>query len=133
MNSRMWKDGTRRGIVYVEERAAAEQVMALHCGGSGDNAAHVAEPADVLAAGRRAPRRRDTGAAVVAVPAAKAARPAKPGALAPAEAELSGPAMAVYLDRKGKPFAWQIPFALDDWDRVSVLVGVAAVPPPTAA
>jgi len=31
-------------------------------------------------------------------------------------------AMAVYLDRRGKPFAWQIPFPLDAWDRVTALV-----------
>ena len=94
--SRMWKDGTRRGIVYVEERVAAEKVIAAL------RPATVATPPQ---AGRSAPRRR-TAALVPS----------------PAEQELGGPAMAVYLDRRGKPFAWQIPFPLDAWDRVTALV-----------
>lgn len=106
--SRMWKDGARRGIVYVEEREAAERVMALR---------GAAPPAP---AGRVLPSHRRT--------TSLAKRPAGGGVpIAPGEAELKGcAAMAVYLDRKGKPFAWQIPFALEDWDRVTALVGVEA-------
>ena len=33
------------------------------------------------------------------------------------EAKLQG-AMAVYIDGKGKPFAWQIPFDVRRWDDV---------------
>lgn len=83
----LWKDGTRRGIAYVEGRAVAEQVL--------------------LAAGRDVPlpsKRRGVGAP-------------------PPEAMLEG-AMAVYLDRRGRPFAWQIPFPIGDWERIAALVGV---------
>lgn len=33
-------------------------------------------------------------------------------------------AMAVYLDRKGKPFAWLVPFDWADCERVSAAAGV---------
>lgn len=33
-------------------------------------------------------------------------------------------AMAVYLDRKGKPFAWLVPFDWVDCERVSAAAGV---------
>ena len=38
-----------------------------------------------------------------------------------AEAHLRG-AMAVYIDGKGRPFAWQIPFDARCWDAVEVLL-----------
>ena len=37
------------------------------------------------------------------------------------EAQLSG-AMAVYVDGKGRPFAWQIPFDVRRWDAVAALL-----------
>ena len=109
---RMWKDSARRGIVYVEEREAAEKVMAL--GSVGGGAA--APPA------RASQQRRSTLSVTGA-----AGRVAPPVPASPGEAELRGSAaMAVYLDRKGKPFAWQIPFAMEFWDRVTALVGAEA-------
>jgi hypothetical protein len=93
MASRVWKDGTRRGIVYVEGREAAEQVMQA--------TGRVAPPAPVKTRTRRAGH--------VA------------GGPGPEETAMNG-AMAVYLDRKGKPFAWQIPFDIGHWDRVAALV-----------
>ncbi len=107
--SRMWKDGARRGIVYVEEREAAEKVMALR------------GAANPVPAGRAAFQLRRRTASVASRSAVVP--------ISPVEAELKGrAAMAVYLDRKGKPFAWQIPFALEDWDRVVALVGSEAAP-----
>lgn len=41
------------------------------------------------------------------------------------DAALMG-AMAVYSDRRGRPFAWQIPFDIGHWDRVTALVGEEA-------
>ena len=108
--SRMWKDGARRGIVYVEEREAAEKVMALR------GATNPAPANRVFAS-----RRRST--------ASLAGRPAdvRVPVLPAGEADLTGhAAMAVYLDRKGRPFAWQIPFAMEDWERVTALVGAEA-------
>jgi hypothetical protein len=32
-------------------------------------------------------------------------------------------AMAVYLDRKGRPFAWQIPFDASRWDDILAAAG----------
>nr|CAA9229489.1 hypothetical protein AVDCRST_MAG63-901 [uncultured Armatimonadetes bacterium] len=32
-------------------------------------------------------------------------------------------AMAIYVDRKGRPFAWQIPFPIERWEHVAALVG----------
>lgn len=98
MASTVWKDGTRRGIVYVEEKETAERVMAALAGRRGGGASPGAPP----------PAKRKAGAA---------------GAAAAAEAPLGEGAMAVYLDRKGRPFAWQIPFDLGQWDRVAALVG----------
>ncbi len=85
MASRMWKDGTRRGIAYVEGREVAERVL--------------------TAAGR---------APVVATPP----RAAKDNAA------LDG-AMAVYTDKKGKPFAWQFPFDIKEWEAVMAAAGMA--------
>ena len=94
MASRVWKDGTRRGIAYVEGREAAQQVMEI--------------------AGRRVPAQ--SGGAGDG----KARR--RPDAKPSADAPLDG-AMAVYLDRRGRPFAWQIPFDIGHWDRIAALVG----------
>ena len=108
--SRMWKDSARRGIVYVEEREAAEKVMALQ------SSAPTAAPAS------HAPQQRRRTASL----AGRASGGGVP--VSPAEAELkSRAAMAVYLDRKGKPFAWQIPFAMEHWDRVTALVNLGDV------
>ena len=97
MANRMWKDGTRRGIVYVESREAAEKVMAV---------------AKLKSAGRAAATKS----------ASESPGTRRRAAQAPAEVFLEG-AMAVYLDRRGRPFAWQIPFDITDWDRVTALVG----------
>ena len=51
--------------------------------------------------------------------AGKPLEPIKRGASL--EAELAG-AVAVYTDRKGKPFAWLIAFDAGRWDEVSALV-----------
>ena len=82
MAGKVWKDGMRRGIAYVEGREAAQQIMAL------------------------------TGR----TPPGVSRRPARGD-----EAPLEG-AMAVYLDRRGRPFAWQIPFDIGHWDRVAAVV-----------
>jgi hypothetical protein len=86
MTNRVWKDGTRRGIAYVEGREAAQQVLEI--------------------AGRQ-------------TPAAAGTR-----RVSNAEAEMGG-AMAIYSDPKGRPFAWQIPFDIGCWDRISALVNGA--------
>lgn len=86
MRNRVWKDGTRRGIAYVEGREIAETLQA--------------------ALGR--------------AEAEAARRISKDDALTKA-------AMAVYLDKKGKPFAWQFAFDVALWERVSAVVGVGAV------
>lgn len=86
MAARVWKDGTRRGIAYVENRETAERVMALLYPGQ-----------PLLYAGTRASA-------------------AKTPLLPPGT-------MAVYSDKKGKPFAWQIAFTLSHWDTVSSLLG----------
>jgi hypothetical protein len=88
MASRIWKDGMRRGIAYVEGREVAERVMEI--------------------AGRRK---------------AEAAVPVPRKAANDVEVALVG-AMAVYADKKGKPFAWQIPFDIGHWDAVSALLTV---------
>jgi hypothetical protein len=66
----------------------------------------------VLAATGRSPE------ALTAPPPRRAASATKPAA----EAQLDGGAMAVYSDRKGKPFAWQIPFDVGCWDAVTAVV-----------
>ena len=71
MASQIWKLNGRRGIVYIEGKKVAEQVMVL-CGEK--------------------------------------------------ETQLSEQAMAVYIDPRGRPFAWQIPFDLARWDTVSAAV-----------
>ena len=86
MASRVWKDGTRRGIAYVEGRETAEKVA--------------------NAAGR------PFGLATV-----------RKGIPAPQEALLDG-AMAVYSDRRGRPFAWQIPFDMSLWEQVTAVMPV---------
>ena len=89
MASKVWKDGTRRGIAYVEGREVAEQVL--------------------LAAGRGS--------------SPAAGKTKRRAAEAPADERLDG-AMAVYLDRRGRPFAWQIPFDIGHWERITALIGV---------
>ncbi len=89
MASRVWKDGTRRGIAYVEGRDVAEKVAS--------------------AAGRP----------FVATTARNAT------ALEAQEALLGG-AMAVYSDRRGRPFAWQIPFDIAHWEQVTAVVPAIA-------
>jgi len=86
MASRVWKDGTRRGIAYVEGREAAERAL--------------------TAAGRMPV-------------AAVLPRASKNGVAA-----LDG-AMAVYTDQKGRPFAWQFPFDIKEWEAVRAAAGVA--------
>lgn len=56
-----------------------------------------------------------------APPARRTVAPARGDAQ---EAALTG-AMAVYLDRRGRPFAWQIPFDMGQWDAVTALIGDA--------
>lgn len=80
--ARMWKEGTRRGIVYVEGRENAERLLTVM--------------------GRR-----------------QADAPPKPRRGEKGEAELLDGTMAVYSDRKGRPFAWQIPFEIGWWDQVT--------------
>ena len=89
MAGRVWKDGTRRGIAYVEGREAAQQVIEM--------------------AGR------------VPAPSPERAR-RKMASSSAADGPLDG-AMAVYMDRRGKPFAWQIPFDIGCWERIAALVG----------
>ena len=90
MANRVWKDGTRRGIAYVEGRAVAERIMVL--------------------VGRR---RENTAAAPI--------RRRLTPSVSQDEAALEG-AMAVYSDRRGRPFAWQIPFEIGKWDQVAAVV-----------
>jgi hypothetical protein len=106
--SRMWKDGARRGIVYVEEREAAEKVMALR--GATNRL-------------RRTASLRHAAASTASL----AGRPRCPRRCCRRRGRSRGPrGHGVYLDRKGKPFAWQIPFAMEDWERVTALVGAQA-------
>ena len=97
MAARCWKDGARQGIAYVENAEIAERVMALRANGMGNSAA-----------------------------AAQAAAPRKSGVAGTnaKKPHLPPGAMAVYADKKGKPFAWQIAFALRDWETVTALLGV---------
>lgn len=44
-------------------------------------------------------------------------------------AKLPDMAMAVYKDRRGRTFAWQIPFDLSQWDTVSARVEGREQPP----
>lgn len=57
---------------------------------------------------------------LVLMAAGKPPEPVKRGASL--EAELAG-AVAVYTDRKGRPFAWLIAFDAGRWDEVNALVG----------
>jgi len=96
----MWKDGTRRGIAYVEGRATAEEVMTV------------------------------TGRRRIPVEPVKPRRRGEPPPPPPEEQALEG-AMAVYSDRRGRPFAWQIPFDIRQWEQVTALVvGTVPVPVP---
>jgi hypothetical protein len=85
-SSRLWKVGTRRGMVYAEGRDLAERILSL----SGQ-----ANTTEIVGKSRKPP----------------------------VETILPG-TMAVYTDRKGKPFAWQIAFDLQHWDSVCAMVGV---------
>ena len=87
MASKVWKDGTRRGMAYVEGKETARKVM------------EVTGRLPVV----QAPRRRT--------------------ASANGDAPMEG-AMAVYTDRRGRPFAWQIPFDIRCWDSVTAMVSV---------
>ena len=84
---RVWKDGMRRGIAYVEGREIAEQLR-------------TALGKEDLAAGRRIGR----------------------------DDALTGIAMAVYTDPKGRPFAWQFTFDIGLWERVAAIVDDGTVP-----
>lgn len=84
MASRVWKDGTRRGIAYVEGRETAEKV------------------------------------------ASAAGRPFEAASKNAAQEALLGGAMAVYSDRRGRPFAWQIPFDIAHWEQVTAVVPAVA-------
>lgn len=95
MASRVWKDGKRRGIAYVEGREAAERIMTI------------------------AGRRRLLEAATNGTLPTRRRIPASP----PEEIALDG-AMAVYSDKRGKPFAWQIPFDIGYWEKVAEELGV---------
>lgn len=83
MPGKVWKDGTRRGIAYVEGRDVAQRVLEV--------AGRVSLPEKSRPKGR-------------------------------ADERLEG-TMAVYVDRRGRPFAWQIPFDIGHWDRIAALIG----------
>ena len=108
MASLMWKDGTRRGIVYVEGREAAEKVLAVAKRPVVNRHAKEAALPKSIGKDTKGPKR--------VTRAASARQPA------PAESFLEG-TMAVYVDRRGRPFAWQIPFDIADWDQVTAAVG----------
>jgi hypothetical protein len=95
MTSRVWKDGKRRGIAYVEGRETAERIMMI------------------------AGRRRLLEAAASGTPPVRRRIPTVPAE----EMALDG-AMAVYSDKRGKPFAWQIPFDIGCWEKVAEELGV---------
>lgn len=44
---------------------------------------------------------------------------------APAEEIALDGAMAVYSDKRGRPFAWQIPFDIKCWEKVAAVLGPA--------
>ncbi len=95
MASRVWKDGKRRGIAYVEGREAAERIMTI------------------------AGRRRLVEAAESGTTPTRRRIPSVPAE----EIALDG-AMAVYCDKRGRPFAWQIPFDIGCWEKVAEELGV---------
>jgi hypothetical protein len=106
MGHRVWKDGTRRGIAYVEGRAEAERVMTL------------------------AGRRRIEAAGQVVRTRSAPGRPQSSRRVVPSPQELAlDGAMAVYTDRRGRPFAWQIPFDIGHWDQVAAILTVPADKP----
>ena len=96
MASRVWKDGKRRGIAYVEGREAAERIMTI----AGRRRLLLAAESGTVPARRR-----------ISAPPAE-------------EVALDG-AMAVYCDKRGRPFAWQIPFDIGYWEKVAEELGVA--------
>jgi hypothetical protein len=95
MTSRVWKDGKRRGIAYVEGRETAEKIMMI------------------------VGRRRLLEATASGMPPVRRRIPTVPAE----EIALDG-AMAVYSDKRGKPFAWQIPFDIGCWEKVAEELGV---------
>ena len=104
MRAKVWKEGSRRGIAYVEDREAAEKVIAL---------------AAVKAKKAKVPVVQE------AKPAATRGSRRHTKTVSPQEAALqTSGAMAVYWDRKGRPFAWQIPFDLACWEQVASVIGV---------
>lgn len=108
MAGKVWKDGPRRGIAYVENREAAEKVIALAAAGPKGKAL---VPRETKAPDSpKQPQQR---------------RQQQTKTVSPQEALLlASGAMAVYWDRKGRPFAWQIPFDLACWEQVATVVGV---------
>lgn len=115
MGNRVWKDGTRRAIAYVEDKEAAEKVMTMT-----GRRREAASPAVAPGVSVRRPK------AACAPPSRTAAEQAK------ADAAMEG-AMAVYSDRRGRPFAWQIPFDAAHWEAVTTAIGaevLPALPPP---
>lgn len=68
MTARMWKDGMKRGIVYVEGKESAQRAMEA-CGRNGT--------------------------------------------------PLPEGAMAVYSDKRGRAYAWQITFDIGRWEQVA--------------
>ena len=89
---RLWKVGTRRGMAYAEGRELAERILS-----ASGQACVSSESVEPVTGGKR-----------------KTAN-------SPADSLLPG-TMAVYLDRRGKPFAWQIAFDVRYWDTVSAMV-----------
>jgi hypothetical protein len=125
MGNRVWKDGARRGVAYVEGREMAEWVMAL----TGRRRVAVQDRDTASATARRGAAARKAATVVPGGPSPEQAK---------RDAAMEG-AMAVYSDRKGRPFAWQIPFDLGQWDVVTaaiepeVLPALPAAAPPPAA
>jgi hypothetical protein len=121
MGNRVWKDGSRRAIAYVEDKESAEKVMTMT-----GRRREEGSPATAPGVSVRRPR--------VAACAAGASTSRSAAEQAKADAAMEG-AMAVYSDRRGKPFAWQIPFDAAHWEAVTVAIGAEVLPtlpaPPT--
>jgi len=114
MGNRVWKDGTRRAIAYVEDKEAAEKVMTMT-----GRRREAGSPAIAPGVPVRRPR---AAACAAGLPASRSvAEQAK------ADAVMEG-AMAVYSDRRGKPFAWQIPFDAAHWEAVTAAIGAEVLP-----
>lgn len=99
MGARLWKVGVRRGMAYVEGKVEAERVL--------------------CAAGL------ETLTLAVPVSSAHVAKGTVGVAGKRKHEELLPGAMAVYSDRKGRAFAWQICFDLRDWEAVANAAGIA--------